>query len=678
MDHHAHDKRAPGCRPGMRQPSGQHTGHEMTELSRRFWIVLALTIPVIVYSAGIQKLLHFTPPQFPFSQYVPFVLATIIFFYGGTFFLKGAAAELGEHRPGMMTLVSLAIIVSFVYSLLINIGLPGEVLYWELSTLIMVMLLGHWMEMRAVSSGSGALQELAKLMPDKAERILTGGTEIIPVTELRVDDIVLIRPGSNIPADGEVVSGESSVNEAMLTGESRPVAKVTGSAVIAGTINGEGSLRVHVTKTGGDTALAGIMCLVDQAQSSRTYTQNLADTAAYWLTLIAISASAVTFAYWYLSPVPKSFALERAVTVLVIACPHALGLAIPLVIAVSTALAAKNGLLVRNRLALEKARNLNIVVFDKTGTLTEGRFGVVGVYVVSQAHEAESLAVIAAAEKDSEHIVAKAIVKTAHDRHLWLPDVTDFKSIPGLGVQANVGGRDVRVGGENLLESLNLDLPTELKLPVARARDAGQTIVFLIEADCVTAAVALADLIRMESVEAVRQLKKLGIEVAMMTGDSEDVARSVAEQLGIQLYYANVLPEEKARRIEEMRSRRLRVAMVGDGVNDAPALVSADVGIAIGAGTDVAVEAGDIILVRNDPRDVVKVIRLSQASYDKMIENLLWATGYNIIAIPLAAGLLVGHGIILPPAVGALFMSVSTVIVAANAQLLRGLNLQDL
>ena len=671
-----HSEHAMHGGPELQPTPDRHAGHDIDVLRRKFWVVLALTIPVVIYSESIQRLLHFTPPAFPGSRYIPFVLSTFIFFYGGTFFLKGAVGELHARTPGMMTLISLAITVAFVFSIVVTFGFPGEAFYWELSTLIAAMLFGHWMEMRAVGRARGALQELAKLMPDEAERITDDHTESVPVSELRKGDLALVRPGAKIPADGEVVEGESSVNEAMITGESRPVQKSPSNQVIAGTVNGDGSLRVRVTKVGEETALAGIMRLVAEAQSSRSMAQNLADRAAYWLTIIAITVGTLTFIAWFLViHRTLEFAIGRTVTVLVIACPHALGLAIPLVIAISTTLAARNGLLVRDRMALETARNLDVVVFDKTGTLTKGEHGVVGVYTVSGMDESEALALAAAAEKDSEHMLARAIVSSADEHGLKLPEVHDFKALPGRGVEVETSGRTVHVGGPRLLESLGLDLPEELTKPVEKARSAGQTLVYLVDEGEVRAAFALADVIRPESREAVDELKRMGIQVAMMTGDSEDVARWVADQLGIEEYYANVLPADKAKKIQDIRRQGRRVAMVGDGVNDAPALVSADVGIAIGAGTDVAIEAGGIILVRNDPRDVVRIIRLSQASWRKMVQNLAWATGYNVVAIPLAAGVLAGYGIILPPALGALFMSASTVIVAVNAQFLRRLDL---
>ncbi|MHB0912098.1 MAG: heavy metal translocating P-type ATPase [Armatimonadota bacterium] len=659
--------------PELRPTPERHAGHDIEVLWRKFWVVLALTIPVLLYSEGIQRLLGFSPPEFPGSGYLPFVFGTFIFFYGGLFFLKGALGELRLRSPGMMTLVSVAITTAFAYSLAVTFGLPGEVLYWELSTLVAVMLFGHWAEMRAVGRARGALRELAKLLPDEAERVTDGGTETVPVGELREGDLVLVRPGGKIPADGKVAEGASSVNESMITGESRPVEKSAGTEVIAGTVNGTGSLRVQVTKVGADTALAGIMRLVAEAQSSRSAAQNLADRTAYWLTLLAISVGTVTLVVWLALGSSADFAIGRSVTVLVIACPHALGLAIPLVIAISTTLAARNGLLVRDRLALEVARDLDVVVFDKTGTLTKGEQGVVGVFPAPGLDEDEALVLAAAVEKDSEHSLAQAIERAATERRLTLPEVRDFNSLPGRGVEARLGDRTVRVGGPRLLGPL--PVPAEIEERAKAARDAGQSLVYLVVDGEVRAAFALADVIRSESREAISGLKKEGVSVAMITGDSEDVARWVARELGIDEYYAGVLPEGKIEHIREIRRQGRRVAMVGDGVNDAPAITSADVGIAIGAGTDVAVEAGGIILVRNDPRDVVRVIRLSRASYRKMVQNLLWATGYNVIAIPLAAGVLAGYGIVLPPALGALFMSASTVIVAANTQLLRRLKL---
>lgn len=668
-NHHEHEIHT-GPEAGRR-----HEGHSVELFRVRFWVTLALTIPVLIYTHEIQEWLGFTPPAFFGSEYIPFLLGSVIYFYGGGVFLRGAVNELKARMPGMMTLISIAITVAYFYSLAVTFGLPGMPLYWELSTLVTVMLLGHWIEMMAIGRARGALAELVKLMPDDAERITASGIETVSVSELAIDDIVLIRPGGKAPVDGEVIEGESHLNEAMITGESRPVSKHQGDEVIAGTVNEEGALRVRVTRTGKDTSLSRIINLVETTQQSRSQAQDLADRAAYWLTIIAIAAGAVTYTVWaYIGP-SLGFALERTVTVLVIACPHALGLAIPLVIAISTTLAARNGLLVRNRTALEQARSIDTVVFDKTGTLTLGEHGVTGVYTAPGYDKSDMLRLTAAVESNSEHALARAVVRSAKEEGLDVPDARSFKALPGRGVEALVDERMIRVGGPRLLESLSISIPSELDNALRPAREAGQTVVYLVEDNKAAAAITLADVIRPESYEAVRELKSEGIKVVMLTGDSSDVARGVAEELGIDEYFAEVLPEDKAGMIQKLKDRGMRVAMVGDGVNDAPALVTADVGIAIGAGTDVAVEAGSIVLVRNDPRDIVKIIRLSKASYKKMAQNLIWATGYNVIAIPLAAGVAAGYGIILPPAVGAILMSVSTVIVALNSQLLRRLKL---
>lgn len=652
-----------------------HAGHDIGSLWRQFWIVLALTIPVVLYSPIILHWLGFSMPAFPGSQYIPFVLGTVIFFYGGSFFLHGGWSELSDRQPGMMALISLAIITAYFYSVAVEFFISGEPLYWELATLISIMLLGHYYEMRAVGRARGALAELAKLMPDEAEKLVNGRIEIIPVSELHEGDVVLVRPGGKIPADGEIAEGESNVNEAMITGESRPIFKQPGASVIAGTVNGEGSLRVRVTKVGEHTALAGIMRLVEQAQESRSRSQVLADQTAFVLTVVAITVGAITLVFWLFSPQPTSFAFERMVAVLVIACPHALGLAIPLVIAISTTLGARSGLLVRDRLSLETARILDVVLFDKTGTLTRGEHGVAQIYTVPKLTEAEALSTAAAVESDSEHYLARAIVRKAEELALELPEVSQFQSMPGRGVSARIHGLEVVVGGPQLIEMEELAVPPQIEQPTRAAREAGQTLVYLVESGRVKAAIALADVVREEARQAVDQLKAEGIKVAMITGDSLDVAKAVAAELGIEEYYAEILPEHKAEKVRELQQQGRRVAMVGDGVNDAPALAQADVGIAIGAGTDVAIEAGGIVLVRNDPRDVARIIRLSRASYSKMVQNVAWATGYNVIAIPLAAGVLAGYGIVLPPAVAAILMSASTVIVAANAQLLRRLEL---
>lgn len=671
IGHHRHEERIEHA-PAV---GANHEEHSADIFRTRFWIVLALTVPVLVYTHEIQQWLGFTPPDFPGSDYIPFILGSIIYLYGGSVFLAGAVDELRARQPGMMTLISIAITVAFVYSFTVTLGLPGMALYWELSTLVAVMLLGHWIEMRAVGKARGALAELIKLMPDDAERITDSTVKVVPVSALKQDDVVLIRPGGKIPADGEVIAGSTHVNEAMITGESRPVSKQPGDEVIAGTVNEEGAIRVRVTRTGSDTALARIMQLVESAQSSRSLAQNLADRAAYFLTLIAIGAGVITFVVWTLLAPTVGFALERTVTVLVIACPHALGLAIPLVIAISTTLAARNGLLVRERTALERAKDLDMIVFDKTGTLTKGEHGVVAVHAVEEVDETSALQFAAVVEANSEHVIARAIVLSAQERGLQIPEASEFRALPGQGVEAEIEGHKLSVGGPKLVESQDITVPDALVRKVEPDMQAGRTVVYLVVDGNAIAAISLADVIRPESYEAVRELKHEGMKIAMLTGDSEEVARTVASELGIDEYYAEVLPEDKAKMIQNLKNRGMRVAMVGDGVNDAPALLTADIGIAIGAGTDVAVEAGSIVLVRNDPRDIVKIIRLSKSSYSKMVQNLAWATGYNVIAIPLAAGVLAGYGIILPPAVGAILMSLSTVIVAVNSQFLRRLKM---
>jgi len=663
----AHPHRHP---PRAAAEHDRHAGHTVAMFWRRFWISSVLTLPILAYSPHIQELTGFRAPPFPGSDAVPPVFGTIVFFYGGLVFLRGAGPELRARRPGMMTLISLAITVAFLFSLAATLRLVSGALWWELATLVDIMLLGHWLEMRSIGRASGALRELAKLLPDTAERIRDGKTETVPVSALREGDVLLVRPGASIPADGVVLAGRSAVNEAMITGESRPVQKKEGDEVIGGTVNGTGSLRVRVTRTGERTALAGIMRLVEEAQSSRSRAQDLADRAAFYLTLIAIGTGTLTLGGWLATGAPLPFALERAVTVMVIACPHALGLAIPLVVAISTTLAARAGLLVRKRDAFERARELDTVVFDKTGTLTTGEFGVAAIATAPGITEEEALRLAAAAERESEHVMARAIVAAAQARGIEIPSPEHFEAIPGRGARARVQGREVLAGQPALLQELGAEPPPELRRAMDEAAERARSPVVLIVDRRPVALFALADRVRPESYEAVRKLKEQGIRVAMLTGDSEDVARAVARELGIDEVFARVLPEEKARRVQELKGRGLRVAMVGDGVNDAPALLAADVGIAIGAGTNVAIEAGDIVLVRNDPRDIARIITLSRASYRKMRQNLAWATGYNVVAIPLAAGVLARQGILLPPALGALLMSLSTVIVAINAQLL--------
>lgn len=650
----------------------RHAGHSVNMFRNRFWVCVVLSIPVLAYAEMLWHWLGLDAPNLPGEMIVPFALATVIYIYGGMVFLRSAAGELKARLPGMMTLVSLGITSAYLYSAATTLFIEGDGFYWELATLVDVMLLGHWIEMRSIGRAQGALAELAKLLPDNAERVRKGNVEKVTVAELARGDVVLVRPGARIPADGEVVEGETHLDESMLTGESKPVGKSPGDEVVAGSVNQEGSLRVKVTKVGDETALAGIARLVAQAQAAKSRAQAIADRAAMVLTYVAVGSGALTALAWSLATSRGAdFVIERAVTVIVIACPHALGLAVPLVIAISTSIGARNGLLVRNRLALESARDLDVVVFDKTGTLTRGELGVTDIYASEDRSEDEILAVAAAVESDSEHALARAVVAEAKKRKVAIPEVKGFEAISGRGVTAHIDGSQVHLGGPRLLESLKLAPEGQLAEWARQRSSEGKTVVHLVEDRSLSGALALADVIRKESSEAVARLKEAGLRVAIITGDSEDVAKWVSGQLSIDEYFAQVLPEHKAGRIEELQRQGRRVAMVGDGVNDAPALTQADVGIAIGAGTDVAIESADVILVRDDPRDVANVIELSRASYRKMIQNLAWATGYNVVALPLAAGVLAPVGIILPPAIGALLMSFSTVVVAANAQLLR-------
>ena len=650
----------------------RHAGHSVEMFRSRFWVCLALTIPVLAYAEGLWELVGLEAPDLPAKAVIPFALATAIFLYGGIVFLRSAVGELRARMPGMMTLVALGISAAYLYSAATTFFVEGEGFYWELATLVDVMLLGHWIEMRSIGRASEALEELAKLLPDTAERVRDGRAEVIPTSELASGDVVVVRPGARVPADGEVIEGESHLNEAMLTGESRPVGKSPGDAVIAGAVNEEGALRVKVMSTGEETALAGIIRLVEEAQSSKSKAQDVADRAAMWLFYVAVGAGTLTALGWWVLASGRSadFVIERAVTVVVIACPHALGLAVPLVVAISTSLSARGGLLVRNRLALERARDVDVVVFDKTGTLTRGELGVVGIAADGRS-EQEVLAMAAGLEANSEHALARAIVAEAERRGVTPARVDSFESLKGRGVRGTVEGREIHLGGPRLLESLDANGRTGLRDGAASWSAEGKTVVSLVEEGKVTATFALADVVREESKEAVARLKEMGIDVAMITGDSKDVSRWVAGEIGVDAHFAEVLPDQKAQQVKELQARGKVVAMVGDGVNDAPALVQADVGIAIGAGTDVAIESADVILVRDDPRDVARVVELSRATYRKMIQNLVWATGYNAVALPLAAGVLAPIGVLLPPAVGALLMSVSTVVVAFNAQLLR-------
>ncbi|HEY5670332.1 MAG TPA: copper-translocating P-type ATPase [Anaerolineales bacterium] len=676
MENHAGHEGMDHASAGRQQGHVDHTGHEGM-FRQRFWVSLALSIPVLLYSPMIQRWLGFSMPGFPGSQWITPLFSVVVFVYGGIPFLDMARPELRNRRPGMMTLISLAISVAFVYSLGALFVLEGDTFFWELVTLIDIMLLGHWLEMRSVRQASGALNELAKLMPDTAELIRADGSITkVQVAKLRHGDMVLVRPGSSIPADGVVEEGDSEVSEAVITGESRPVNKEPGDQVIAGTINSDGSLRVRVTATGDETALAGIMRLVEQAQQSKSNTQILADKAAGWLFYIALGVAAVTGIAWSVAVGFNVEVIARVATVLVIACPHALGLAIPLVVAITTAIGAKNGILVRDRLALEQARQIDTVIFDKTGTLTRGEFGVVDIVTSDGWDENQALALAAAIEGDSEHTIARGIRRTAEERGIHLPKVNDFEAIKGRGVKAKHDGQSVYVGGPRLLEMLQFKLPEQIAGFEEQANQKGYSLVNLVVNSEVVAGFALADVIRPESKQAIQKLHDMGVQVAMLTGDSQAVAKSVAEELGIDQYFAEVLPEHKDQKVTELQRQGKRVAMVGDGVNDAPALTRADVGIAIGSGTDVAVESAGIILVKSNPLDVVKIFSLSRASYRKMIQNLLWATGYNVVALPLAAGILAPFGILLSPAVGALFMSLSTVIVAINAQLLRRVDIR--
>lgn len=665
MHHHDSHYAAAPPRP---QVHGGHASH-VDAFRRRFWTSLALTIPVLATSEMFQHLVGLRALlAFPGDRYVEFGCATAIYVYGGWPFLTGLVAELKKKLPGMMTLVALAISVAYFYSAAVVLGLPGNVFFWETATLIDIMLVGHWIEMRSVLGASRALEQLVRLLPSEAHRLgADGSIEDVPLDALRARDRLLVKPGEKVPIDATVVEGRSSVNQAMLTGESQPVERGPGDEVIGGAVNGEGAITVEVRRTGADTYLSQVIELVRKAQETRSRTQDLADRAALWLTLIAVGGGTITLAAWLGAGREFSFALERMVTVMVITCPHALGLAVPLVVAVSTALSARNGLLIRDRSAFERARELNAVVFDKTGTLTEGRFGVTDIVTFEGRSEEDALQLAAALESQSEHPIAAGILRAATERGVLYPTPRDFTAIPGKGAQAIVDGAEVKVVSPGFLRERGL-VVTDAR--VTRLAEQGKTVVYVLADDKVVGAIALADVIRVESRDALRRLKAMGIKSIMLTGDSTAVARWVAGELGLDDYFAEVLPAQKAAKIEEVKRRGLTVAMVGDGVNDAPALVAADVGIAIGAGTDVAIEAADIVLVRSDPRDVPTIIELARATYRKMVQNLWWATGYNAVAIPLAAGVLASAGILLSPALGAVLMSVSTVVVAINAQLL--------
>jgi P-type Cu2+ transporter len=652
------------------EPPGHHDhhAHMAADFRQRFWISLVLTLPILALSPLLQTLVGVREGlRFPGDLYVLFAFSSAVFAYGGWPFLKGLITELRDFKPGMMTLVAVAISTAYLYSSAVVFGLTGKVFFWELATLVDIMLLGHWIEMKSVMGASKALEALARLMPSDAHQLMPDGSvKDVPLSALALNDKVLVKPGEKVPADGAIVKGESSVDEAMLTGESTPVAKTIGGTVIGGSINGEGALTIEVQGTGKDSFLSQVIELVKQAQDSKSKTQNLADTAAMWLTLLALVSGAGTFLVWLLFMDRElAFAIERAVTVMVITCPHALGLAVPLVVAVSTALAASHGLLIRNRVAFEGARKLQAVIFDKTGTLTEGRFGVTDTLVLAPDIDEDTLRRYAASvDASSEHPIAKAIAAASETKL----SVEDFQSIPGKGAEGKVDGRQVKVVSPGYLREQNIELSDERIEPLQAQ---GKTVVFILVDGQLKGAMALADIVRPEAKQAIDALKALNIRCLMLTGDNPATARWVADQLGLDEVFAEVLPQDKAAKVKEVQARGVRVAMTGDGVNDAPALAQADVGIAIGAGSDVAVETADIVLVRSNPLDVVAIIELSRATYRKMIQNLVWATGYNVVAIPLAAGALFAWGVLLTPALGAALMAASTVIVAVNARLLR-------
>ena len=670
---HGHAAHEPQTAAGASQHAaghGSHHAHMVADFRRRFWVSLILSVPILALAPLVQETLGVEDSwQFRGDSFIQWGFATAVYFYGGWPFLAGIVTELRGRAPGMMTLIAVAITTAYVYSSTITFGVSGDGFFWELATLIDVMLLGHWLEMRSILGASRALELLASLMPAEAHRLSADGSTVdVAVSELRPGDRVLVRPGERIPTDGVVTDGRSSVNEAMLTGESAPVEKSVGFQVIGGSINGEGAITAEVQRTGEETYLAQVIELVRQAQETRSRTQRLADRAAFWLTIVGITAGVATLVGWFGASATANFAFQRAVTVVIITCPHALGLAIPLAVSVSTSIAARNGLLIRDRAGFERARSIDAVVFDKTGTLTEGRFGVTAVVPLDGGSEDDVLRLAAGLERSSEHPIARGIVEAADARGLGVAPVSDFVAIPGQGAAGVVDGRDVKVVSPGYLREQGIATDDDRIDVLGRT---GDTVVYLLVEGALAGAIALGDIVRVASRTVVSDLKAMGISVMMLTGDAEAVARSVADELGLDDYFAEVLPGEKAAKIAEIKAQGFTVAMVGDGVNDAPALTEADVGIAIGAGTDVAIESADVVLARSDPRDVVTIVRLSQATYRKMVQNLWWATAYNLIAIPLAAGALFSLGYVMPPAVGAALMSASTVIVAVNAQLLR-------
>jgi Cu2+-exporting ATPase len=640
----------------------------LADFRRRFWISLALTVPILFFSETLRSLIGVGPaPTFLGVNYLIVALATAVYFYGGWPFLKGLVDEGRKRQPGMMTLIGLAISVAYIYSTAVALGLTGKAFFWELATLIDIMLLGHWIEMKSVMSAGSALEKLVRLMPDTAHRVTDGGTEDVPVSELEEGDRFLVKPGEKFPVDGTIVEGRTSVDESMLTGESKPVTKEEGDEIVGGALNGDGSVTAKATKVGKETYLHTVVEMVREAQESKSRTQTLADRAALWLTIIALSAGTITLLTWLVLGREFVFAMERMVTVMVITCPHALGLAIPLVVAVSTSLAAGSGLLLRNRAQFERARTIDAVVFDKTGTLTEGTFGLKGIVALADLEHDDVLRLAASVESRSEHPLAAGVMRGARERDVDIEEPSDFEAMKGTGVKGTVGGKQVLVVSSGYLRDNGLEVDDS---KLQEHREHGRTLSFVIVDGAVAGALALGDTIRDESRDAIRGLQGMGVRCLMMTGDSDDVAKAVSDTLGLDDYIAEVLPDEKAERIKELQKDGTRVAMTGDGINDAPALATADLGIAIGAGTDVAVETADVVLVESDPRDVLAILKLARATHRKMVQNLFWATGYNAIAIPLAAGVLAGEGVILSPAVGAVLMSVSTVIVAVNARLM--------
>jgi Cu2+-exporting ATPase len=662
-------KHAGKGKQGMKGMSeGEHHAMMVADFGRRFWVSLIISIPILLLSPLIQGFLGLQGKiSFAGDLYVLFALSSAVFFYGGWPFLKGIVNELKEKRPGMMTLIAVAISTAYVYSSAVVFGVTGSVFFWELATLIDVMLLGHWLEMRSIMAASSSLEELARLMPSEAHKVMKdGSTKEVQLDELEAGDRVLVKPGEKIPADGKVVEGESSVNEAMLTGESTPLSKQAEAKVIGGSINGEGSITVEVEKTGKDSYLSQMTELVRQAQESKSRTQNLADRAALVLTITSISVGLLTLGIWLgVAHREFVFALSRMVTVMVITCPHALGLAIPLVVAVSTAVSAKSGLLIKNRDGFEQARKVQAILFDKTGTLTQGKFGVTDVLALNgKMEDKEILKYAASIESHSEHPIAKGIVASAAETF----QVEGFKSIPGKGAEGKVNGKEVKAVSPGYLKENKIQVKDDR---IEKLSSQGKTVIYVLIDGELSGAVALADIIRPESKEAIAKLREMGVRCMMITGDNKQVAKWVADEIGLDEYFAEVLPDKKAEKVKEVQSRGLMVAMTGDGVNDAPALAQADVGVAIGAGTDVAVATADVVLVKSNPLDVVSIIKLSHATYRKMLQNLGWATGYNVVAIPLAAGVAYSVGILLDPAAGAALMAVSTIIVAINARFLR-------